>query len=63
MNEVDIPVWDNPSGDYCHVCRSMGEALGIPRVVHCSDPINCGGMHPMAQGPRQRETHQLVDEV
>jgi hypothetical protein len=48
MKNRHVPIWDNPSGDYCSECRAMG----IPLVVHCADPINCGGMKPMAQGPR-----------
>jgi hypothetical protein len=34
------PVSDNPSGQYCPECRATG-------LLHCSDPVNCGGMRPM----------------
>lgn len=39
---VDTQLCDNPSGTWCRSCRATG------MMMHCSDPINCGGMVPMA---------------
>lgn len=44
--EPEVPLCDNPSGLWCKQCRGCRE-LGIG-MTHCSDPINCGNMEPMA---------------
>jgi hypothetical protein len=60
----EIPTWDNPSGDYCADCRSLYESIGLFNVVRCSDPVHCGGMRPMARGPRfPRRPRGYCDEA
>lgn len=41
LNEHPLPR-NNPSGLWCISCRRCGTA-------HCSDPVNCGGMIPLAE--------------